>query len=160
MPRGEATHFPAAKPSSCRLRRGARYRSCSPENHASRRLGRFVGMAASRSGEQPAEVAAGAVEEFRRAYGDLGGTGTPRVVALFYFSLGDEHTEESLRNLRTYYKVLPEWVEAIAHGAARSEEDLRARLKAYQDAGVDELILDPSVSKLDQIDRVADVVFD
>jgi hypothetical protein len=80
-------------------------------------------------------------------------------MALFYFSLGEEHTEESLRNLRSYYGYLGEWVEGIAHGAARSADDIRARLKAYEDGGVDELFLDPTVGALDQVDRAADVVF-
>jgi hypothetical protein len=48
-------------------------------------------------------MAGGAIEEFRKAYEEAGGTGQPRIVALAYFSLGQEHTEESLRNLRTYY---------------------------------------------------------
>jgi hypothetical protein len=37
--------------------------------------------------------------------------------------------------------------------------DLRDRIKAYEDAGVDEVLLDPSVAALDQVDRAADVVF-
>jgi alkanesulfonate monooxygenase SsuD/methylene tetrahydromethanopterin reductase-like flavin-dependent oxidoreductase (luciferase family) len=110
-------------------------------------------------GGAPAQMAAGMAQEFRRLYAELGGTGTPRVLALMYFSLGDEHTEESLRNLRTYYGNVPDWVEAIAQGAARSEEDLRARLKAYQDAGIDELVLDPTVASLDQVERAADIAF-
>jgi len=110
-------------------------------------------------GGAPAEQAAAAAAEFRRSHADLGGAGSARVVALIYFSLGDEHTEESLRNLRTYYGHLTDWVEAIAQGAARSPADLRDRVKAYEDAGIDELILDPSVAILDQVDRAADVVF-
>jgi alkanesulfonate monooxygenase SsuD/methylene tetrahydromethanopterin reductase-like flavin-dependent oxidoreductase (luciferase family) len=110
-------------------------------------------------GGAPAEQAAEQAEEFRKAYAELGGTGNPRVIALFYFSLGEEHTEESLRNLRSYYGYLAEWVEGIAQGAARSADDIRAHLKAYEDGGVDELILDPTVGALDQVDRAADVVF-
>ena len=34
-----------------------------------------------------------------RRWEDAGGTGRPRIVALSYFSLGAEHTEESLHNL-------------------------------------------------------------
>jgi alkanesulfonate monooxygenase SsuD/methylene tetrahydromethanopterin reductase-like flavin-dependent oxidoreductase (luciferase family) len=105
------------------------------------------------------DMAAAAAQEFRNLYADLGGTETPRVVSLMYFSLGGEHTEESLRNLRTYYAFLGDWVEAIAQGAARSEDDLRDRLKAYEEAGIDEVVLDPTVATLDQVDRAADVVF-
>jgi alkanesulfonate monooxygenase SsuD/methylene tetrahydromethanopterin reductase-like flavin-dependent oxidoreductase (luciferase family) len=110
-------------------------------------------------GGAPPEMAAAATEDFRRTYADLGGNGVPRVTALLYFSLGEEHTEESFHNLRTYYGYMPDWVEPIAQGAARRTEDLRGRLLAYEDAGVDELILDPSVPSLDQVDRAADIVF-
>jgi hypothetical protein len=44
-------------------------------------------------------------------------------------------------------------------GAARSGKDLRARVKAHEDAGIDEVLLDPTVPALDQVDRAADVVF-
>jgi hypothetical protein len=37
--------------------------------------------------------------------------------------------------------------------------DLRDRIKAYEDGGIDEVILDPTVAALDQVDRAADVVF-
>jgi alkanesulfonate monooxygenase SsuD/methylene tetrahydromethanopterin reductase-like flavin-dependent oxidoreductase (luciferase family) len=110
-------------------------------------------------GGAPADAAAAAVETFRSTYSDLGGSGSPRVAALFYFSLGEEHTEASLRNLRAYYAYLGDWAEAIAQGAARTQMDLRDRLKAYEDGGIDEVILDPTVAALDQVDRAADVVF-
>ena len=105
------------------------------------------------------EDAAGAAEAFRRTYADLDGAGVPPVAALAYFSLGDEHTEESLRNLRTYYALLGDWAEAIAQGAARSPHDLRSRMRAYEDAGIDELLFDPTVANIDQVDRLADIVF-
>lgn len=111
-------------------------------------------------GGAPPEMAAAAARDFREHYAELGGTGTPRVVALTYFSLGEEHVEESLHNLRTYYAWLGDWVEGIAQGAPRSPEVLRDRIKAYEDAGVDELILDPTVADLDQVDLAADVALD
>src|SRR5205807_5963803 len=94
-------------------------------------------------GGAPPERAAAAAEEFRSLYTELGGTGTPRVVALMYFSLGDEYTEESLRNLRTYYGFLGDWVEGTAQGAARSPEVLRDRIKAFEGGCADELPLHP-----------------
>lgn len=110
-------------------------------------------------GGAPAEQASIAAEEFRRAYRDAGGTDTPHVAALAYFSIGEEHTDESLTNLRTYYANLGEWSERIAQGAAREPSDLRDRIKAYEDAGIDELLLDPTVANVDQVDRAAEIVF-
>ena len=42
-------------------------------------------------------------------------------MVLSYFSLGEEHTETSLRNLRSYYGFLGDWAEGIASGLARTE---------------------------------------
>ncbi len=109
-------------------------------------------------GGAPPEMAAGAIQEFRTAYEQAGGSGQPRIVALAYFSLGDEHVEESLHNLRTYYGFLGDWVEGIAMGAPRTPEDVRDLVAAFERLGVDELVLDPTVANLDQVDRLADVL--
>ena len=110
-------------------------------------------------GGAPPEQAAASATEFRRLYAERGGAGTPRIAALTYFSLGDEHTDESVRNLRTYYAHLSDWAEAIAQGAARTPADIVTRVRAYEDAGIDELLLDPTVPNVDQVDRAADIVF-
>jgi alkanesulfonate monooxygenase SsuD/methylene tetrahydromethanopterin reductase-like flavin-dependent oxidoreductase (luciferase family) len=109
-------------------------------------------------GGAPPDAAAKAVAEFKEAYRAEGGQGTPRVVALNYFSLGDEHAEESLHNLRTYYSFIGDAAEWVARGAARSPREIAERVAAFAEAGVDELILDPSVPHLDQVDRLADAV--
>jgi hypothetical protein len=103
-------------------------------------------------------MAGGAIQEFKAAFKEAGGTGEPRVVALSYFSLGEDHAEESLHNLRTYYGFLGDWAEAVATGAPRTPEAVRARAAAFRDLGVDELIFDPTVANLDQVDRLAEVV--
>jgi len=109
-------------------------------------------------GGAPPEMAGGAIQEFKAAYEEAGGTGSPRIVALAYYSLGEEHTETSLRNLRSYYGFLGDWAEGIASGAPRTPETVRQTATAFEEAGVDELIFDPTVPDLDQIDRLAEVV--
>jgi alkanesulfonate monooxygenase SsuD/methylene tetrahydromethanopterin reductase-like flavin-dependent oxidoreductase (luciferase family) len=130
-------------------------------------IGGQAGLAAPRAarwaagftiGGAPPEMAAGAIQEFRAAFEQAGGTGTPRVVALSYYSLGEEHTETSLRNLRSYYGFLGDWAEGIASGAPRTPEALRHTAKAFEELDVDELIFDPTVPDLDQIDRLAEAV--
>jgi hypothetical protein len=32
-------------------------------------------------------------------------------------------------------------------------------MRAYEDAGIDELLFDPTVAHIDQVDRLADIVF-
>jgi alkanesulfonate monooxygenase SsuD/methylene tetrahydromethanopterin reductase-like flavin-dependent oxidoreductase (luciferase family) len=109
-------------------------------------------------GGAPPEMAAGAIQEFTAAWEQAGGTGKPRVVALSYFSLGEDHTETSLANLRSYYGFLGDWAEGIASGAAHTQGAVRDTAAAFEDAGVDELIFDPTVPALDQVDRLADTV--
>ena len=106
-------------------------------------------------GGAPPEMAAGMVEAFRAAYGEAGGTGTPRVVCLTYFGLGD-HEEESIRQLLAYYAFISERAEWVAKSAARSADEVRARIDAFRDLGADELIFTPSVPDVDQVDLLAD----
>jgi len=104
------------------------------------------------------EMAAGVIGAFRAAWEQAGGDGQPRIVVLSYFSLGEEHTEESVRNLRTYYGFVGEWAEGIAMGAPRTPAAVRERAAAFEELGVDELVFDPTVADVDQVDRLADVV--
>jgi hypothetical protein len=103
-------------------------------------------------------MAAGAIQEFTAAWEQAGGTGKPRVVVLSYFSLGEDHAEVSLANLRSYYGFLGDWAEGTASGAARSKAAIRDTAAAFEDLGVDELIFDPTVPALDQVDRLADTI--
>ena len=130
-------------------------------------IGGQAGLAAPRAarweagftiGGAPPEMAAGAISEFKTAYEQAGGTGTPRIAALSYYSLGEEHTEVSLHNLRTYYGFLGDWAEGIASGAPRTPEAVRHTARAFEELGVDELIFDPTVPNLDQVDRLAEVL--
>jgi alkanesulfonate monooxygenase SsuD/methylene tetrahydromethanopterin reductase-like flavin-dependent oxidoreductase (luciferase family) len=109
-------------------------------------------------GGAPPEMAGGAIQEFRKAWEAAGGTGQPRVLALSYFSLGSEHTAESLHNLRTYYGFLGDWAEQVAGGAPRTAEAVRQQAAAFEEVGVDELIFDPTVADLDQVDLLADAI--
>ena len=80
----------------------------------------------------------------RAAWRDAGREGSPRIVALNYFGLGDTD-EQSRGYLLDYYGFLgPEYSEMIADGAHRSPEAIRDVIAAFAEVGVDELILDPS----------------
>ena len=91
---------------------------------------------------------------------DLAGkAGQPRIAALVYFGLGDTE-EESRNNLRDYYKPMGDEVaDMIAGGALRSPDAIKGAIAAYEAAGVDELILDPSVADPEQVDLLAEVAF-
>ena len=110
------------------------------------------------AGGLPPDQVAPLVQQVRTAWADAGREGEPRIVALAYFSLGDEVTDRSLAYLRRYYGSMGDAAEYIATGAPRSPEAIRQACEAYAEAGVDELMLDPTVAELDQVHRLADVV--
>jgi alkanesulfonate monooxygenase SsuD/methylene tetrahydromethanopterin reductase-like flavin-dependent oxidoreductase (luciferase family) len=97
-------------------------------------------------------------ERVRRAWRDAGREGSPLIVALSYFSLGEEAVEASRASLLDYYAYLGEWAEGIADATPRTPEAVRETARRFEDAGVDELILDPTVADLEQVERLADAV--
>jgi hypothetical protein len=96
------------------------------------------------------------VERVRASWRDAGREGSPRIVALNYFGLGG--TEEQSRGyLLDYYGFLgPDFAEMIAGGAHRSADAVREVVAAFAEAGVDELILDPTVGDPAQVDLLAE----
>jgi probable F420-dependent oxidoreductase len=95
-------------------------------------------------------------ERVRAAWADAGRPGKPWICALAYYSIGEE--EESRKNLLDYYGFLGDRADRIASAPPRSPAEIRDRVKGFEAAGVDELILDPSVGTLDQVDRLAEIV--
>jgi alkanesulfonate monooxygenase SsuD/methylene tetrahydromethanopterin reductase-like flavin-dependent oxidoreductase (luciferase family) len=95
-------------------------------------------------------------ERIRRAWKDAGRPGEPRIVALSYFAMSDE--EASKANLRDYYAFLGDFAAMIADSAPRGERAVQEAAERFRDAGVDELIFDPSVADIAEVDRLADAV--
>jgi alkanesulfonate monooxygenase SsuD/methylene tetrahydromethanopterin reductase-like flavin-dependent oxidoreductase (luciferase family) len=114
-----------------------------------------VGWTAGGAGpDQVAPMAA----RVRAAWQAAGKPGEPRILVLGYFSLGDEVTDRSYQYLRHYNGIFGDFAEVIAANALRSADAIRGAIAAFADAGVDEVILDPTVADLEQIDRLADIV--
>jgi alkanesulfonate monooxygenase SsuD/methylene tetrahydromethanopterin reductase-like flavin-dependent oxidoreductase (luciferase family) len=107
------------------------------------------------AGGLPPQMIAPFIERVRAAWRDAGREGSPRIVALNYFGLGDTE-EQSRANLFDYYRVLgTETAEMITSGAHRSPEAIRDVIAGFEEVGVDELILDPTVSDPAQVDLLA-----
>lgn len=111
------------------------------------------------AGGMPPDAVAEFGQQVRDAWSAAGKEGAPRIAALVYFGLGD--TEEQSRNsLLDYYKPMGDEVAGmIAGGALRSPDAIKGAIAAYEAAGVDELILDPTVPDPHQVDLLADVAF-
>jgi alkanesulfonate monooxygenase SsuD/methylene tetrahydromethanopterin reductase-like flavin-dependent oxidoreductase (luciferase family) len=107
-------------------------------------------------GGAPPHMIAPFVERVRAAWRDAGREGSPRIVALNYFGLGDTG-EQSRGYLLDYYGFLgTETAEMIAGSAHRSPEAIRDVITRFEAAGVDELILDPTVGDPAQVDLLAE----
>jgi alkanesulfonate monooxygenase SsuD/methylene tetrahydromethanopterin reductase-like flavin-dependent oxidoreductase (luciferase family) len=110
------------------------------------------------AGGLPPDQVAAFLPNVHEAWKKAGRRDKPRIVALAYYSLGDEHVDASKGYLKDYYGYLGEYADTIADSAFRSPEGLKAGVKAYADAGVDELILNPTVADIGQVDSLADAV--
>jgi len=109
------------------------------------------------AGGAPPQMMAPFVARVREGWQQAGREGSPRIVALNYFSLGDTE-EQSRRYLLDYYGNLGrETAEMIAGGAHRSPAAVRDVIAAFTELGVDELILDPTIGDPAQVDLLAEV---
>jgi alkanesulfonate monooxygenase SsuD/methylene tetrahydromethanopterin reductase-like flavin-dependent oxidoreductase (luciferase family) len=106
------------------------------------------------SGGGGPDGAAPFVDKLRAAWKEAGREGQPRLAALHYFGLGDEQTSRA--SLLSYYAFLGDWAGAIADGAARTPEAVRDVVSGYAALGFDEVVFDPTVGELDELDRLAD----
>jgi len=105
----------------------------------------------------PARAFARAAAEARAAWEDAGRPGAPELWGMAYFQLGDRAHEGS-SYLLDYYAFTGPFAERIAAGLLTEPDDIHQFLRDYRDAGCDELILFPTVPRLDQLDRLTEVV--
>jgi alkanesulfonate monooxygenase SsuD/methylene tetrahydromethanopterin reductase-like flavin-dependent oxidoreductase (luciferase family) len=109
------------------------------------------------AGGAPPEAVGPFAERVRTAWKDSGRPGDPRIVALTYFSVGEE--EASMGAILDYYAFLGDMAKDFAQWVPRTAEQIRDRVKAFEDIGVDELFLDATVDDPEQVDRLAEIVF-
>jgi alkanesulfonate monooxygenase SsuD/methylene tetrahydromethanopterin reductase-like flavin-dependent oxidoreductase (luciferase family) len=97
-------------------------------------------------------------DRIRAAWKDSGREGDPRIVALSYFALGEKAEEGATSYIKDYYAFTGPWADKIAQGVPKSPEAVQATVSRFEDVGVDELILDPTIAELEQVDLLAEVV--
>jgi alkanesulfonate monooxygenase SsuD/methylene tetrahydromethanopterin reductase-like flavin-dependent oxidoreductase (luciferase family) len=111
------------------------------------------------AGGGPPDMVGPFADRVRTAWKNSGKPGDPKIVALQYFSLGDDVVEASKDYILDYYGFLGDMAKGFAeHGVHRSPEAIKGVIKKFEDAGVDEFILDPTIGDVGQVDRLADAV--
>ena len=105
----------------------------------------------------PPRAFGGAAAKAVAAWSDLGRPGRPILWGMGYFALGDG-TDAGAQYLRHYYAFTGPFAEKIAAGNLTSPGAIADFIRGYEDAGCDELVLFPTVSNIEQIERLAEVI--
>jgi probable F420-dependent oxidoreductase len=114
------------------------------------------GIGWTAGGAAPDQIPA-LVEKVKAAWKRAGRSGEPRIVALTYFALGDRADRKD-DYIKDYYGFLGDFAEQMASYIPATEDALLGAVKLFEDAGVDELIIDPTIAEVDQVDMAADTV--
>jgi alkanesulfonate monooxygenase SsuD/methylene tetrahydromethanopterin reductase-like flavin-dependent oxidoreductase (luciferase family) len=109
-------------------------------------------------GGGPPRAFASAAAKARAAWVDAGRPGKPVLWGMAYFALGPGTAEVGANYLRHYYAFTGPFAEKVAATNLTSADAVIDFLRGYRDAGCDELILFPTLSAVDQVTRLADVV--
>ena len=91
-----------------------------------------------------------------KAWQEAGRDGSPRIMALAYYGLGEGAEETATKSLKDYYGWLGPNADQIAASAATDEDTVKGYLAAFEDAGCDELVLFPTSADPEQVDLLAD----
>jgi len=84
--------------------------------------------------------------------------GRPHFAAIDYYALGDDALPSGQAYIREYYARQGPRAERSVDRILGSSDIIRERMKGFEDIGVDDYILIPTVATLDQFDRLAEVV--
>jgi alkanesulfonate monooxygenase SsuD/methylene tetrahydromethanopterin reductase-like flavin-dependent oxidoreductase (luciferase family) len=120
------------------------------------RVARFADGFAHNGG--PPRVFAAAADKVRAAWSDGGRPGRPLIWGQGYFALGDDVVEPGRDYLRDYYAFTGPFAEKIAQGMLTTPQAILQFVRGYEDAGCDELVLFPTSARIDQLERLADVL--
>ena len=97
----------------------------------------------------------GTIEQVRAIWSKAGRQGKPEFRALGYFALGGEVAAEAEQNIRAYYG---EFGSRVWAGAVKTAEETQQRVKEFEEAGADELILFMAAPGVEQAERLAKAV--
>jgi alkanesulfonate monooxygenase SsuD/methylene tetrahydromethanopterin reductase-like flavin-dependent oxidoreductase (luciferase family) len=92
------------------------------------------------------------------AWKDAGRPGKPRFVVALTCAVGAYAAERTRESMRSYYAFRGPSAKTMELPIPYTLEALRDAIHNFEQIGADELILEPGLGDLDQIDRLADVV--
>ena len=107
----------------------------------------------------PAAMAGQGFEAARNAWKEAGREGSPRLVGLAYYALGDG--EAGKANVHDYYynPAYSEFADLVVSGVCDSPAKVKEAISAYSDLGADTLVFNTGTDDIDDIKRLAEIVF-
>jgi alkanesulfonate monooxygenase SsuD/methylene tetrahydromethanopterin reductase-like flavin-dependent oxidoreductase (luciferase family) len=96
--------------------------------------------------------------KLEQAWEAAGRDGAPRKMALHYFSLGEDAELSARRGLGHYYAFLGDYADMIVQGAAKSADEIKGVVSAFEGHGCDELVLFPASGDPAQVDLLREAL--
>jgi alkanesulfonate monooxygenase SsuD/methylene tetrahydromethanopterin reductase-like flavin-dependent oxidoreductase (luciferase family) len=109
-------------------------------------------------GTQPPDNFPEPRDKLRAAFREAGRQEAPRALALSYFSLDDDPEAQARATIGDYYTFLGDYADRIVDVAAKGEDAIRERVRAFEEVECDELIMFPASADPDQVDELAALV--
>jgi alkanesulfonate monooxygenase SsuD/methylene tetrahydromethanopterin reductase-like flavin-dependent oxidoreductase (luciferase family) len=91
-----------------------------------------------------------------QAWQSGGRPGKPRLVSDAFFGFGPDAASRSAAYILDYHAPLGPMAQQMAENVIASPEDVRAKLKAFEELGTDEVLFIPCIPELDQVRRLID----
>jgi alkanesulfonate monooxygenase SsuD/methylene tetrahydromethanopterin reductase-like flavin-dependent oxidoreductase (luciferase family) len=107
-------------------------------------------------GAAPPEGFPELVEKLMSAWREHGRVGEPRRLAIQYFAMGPDPEGDARASLGHYYASAGDYAEQVIAGTAKGEDQVRERIRRFEEAGADELILFPASPDPAQVDLLAE----
>ena len=104
----------------------------------------------------PPPMAATGFEQARAAWKDGGRGGSPYLLAIAYFGLGDP--DRARAGIHSYYAFAGNMADMMAQGVLTTPDAIKDAVNAFADIGADELVFNTGTDELDDVKRLADVV--
>jgi hypothetical protein len=110
-------------------------------------------------GGGPPEYFPSVAEKLEAAWGEAGREGNPRKLSLTYFALGDDPGADTVASIGHYYEFADEYRDYVVGGTAKGPDEIRERVRDFEEAGCDELIMFPASADPAHVDELASIVF-
>ena len=106
-------------------------------------------------GTSPPDAFLPAVEKLEAAWRAEGRQGEPRKMSLSYFSLDDDPEAAAQSSIGDYYGFAADYAAQSVAGTPKGEDEVRERVRGFQEVGCDELIMFPASADPEQVDKLA-----